>query len=314
MIQGVAPLSSETALTIERSLGISPGLLDRVEADHRGRLARAEGRSRLAPFVAWAREFPVKELRAAGFLPPEGDDLSLVESLLRLFGVADPAAFDRLWSQGAFSFRRAQHLDVDDKATAAWLRVGELKVFIEPLPAYDATWFAALVERLPDFVLEGDAPGFREFAAQARLAGVGVVFVPGFTAARSNGATRWTGTGQPVITLTSRYKYSDVFWFSLAHEAAHVLRHPKRRSTLHLDQAGDDSDSLEQDANTFAADVLLRHGDPRLIATVRTVADAKALAGRLDVDQGIIAGQVGNLHKSPRVWQTFSRLRRPLAL
>lgn len=313
VIQGVAPLSAETALALERTLGISADLLNRLEANHRGHLTRVAARSRLAPFVEWAKGFPITELRAAGLLPRDQDDVSTVESLLRLFRVADPASFEKLWGQGAFSFRRAQHLDGHDKTTATWLRVGEIRALPDTLPSYDAAAFAELTERLPNFVLDGDDAGFHAFVDEARAAGVGISFVPGFGKTRSHGATRWLPTGNPTIVMSDRYKYSDIFWFSLAHETVHVLRHPKRKSNLHLDTVGDNADGLEREADTLAADLLIRHADRQLIAAVTAVPAALALAAQLKVDVGVIAGQVCHL-RGGKAWQTFARLRRTLTI
>jgi len=114
---------------------------------------------------------------------------------------------------------------------------------------------------------------------------------------------------RPLIVLSDRYRHRDTLWFSLMHEVGHVVRHPRRRTFVNLADAGDDHDGLEEEANAFAADVLVPdHYRQRLLAAT-TVDEFTALAADADIDLSVLAGQRGHLTGE---WRKVQRLRKKL--
>ena len=57
--------------------------------------------------------------------------------------------------------------------------------------------------------------------------GIAVVFVPHLPKTGANGATRWLGD-KPIMQLSVRGPYADVFWFTVFHEMLHVLKHGRK--------------------------------------------------------------------------------------
>lgn len=49
--------------------------------------------------------------------------------------------------------------------------------------------------------------------------------VPEFPRSGANGVARWLSDSQALIQISLRHKGADVFWFSVFHEACHILRH-----------------------------------------------------------------------------------------
>jgi HTH-type transcriptional regulator/antitoxin HigA len=69
--------------------------------------------------------------------------------------------------------------------------------------------------------------------------------------------------GSPVIVYTARYKRNDNFWFTIAHEVAHVLKHLKKEGDHILDDINkkcEVEDKKEKEANKLAAN-WLRHNE-----------------------------------------------------
>jgi HTH-type transcriptional regulator/antitoxin HigA len=61
----------------------------------------------------------------------------------------------------------------------------------------------------------------------------------------------------PVIVYTGRYKRIDNFWFTIAHEIAHVLYHLDEKNTFFLDNFSDkEVNDVEAEANQLAAEKL----------------------------------------------------------
>ncbi len=61
----------------------------------------------------------------------------------------------------------------------------------------------------------------------------------------------------PVIVYTMRYNRIDNFWFTIAHEIAHILLHFEDKSELYLDDTETAcEDKKEQEANDYAMKML----------------------------------------------------------
>ena len=82
-------------------------------------------------------------------------------------------------------------------------------------------------------------------------AGVALVWVKPLPKARVSGAAWWLSPRKPVIALSARHKSDDHLWFSLFHEAAHILFHSKKRVFVDGDKDGENEDEAE--ANDWAA-------------------------------------------------------------
>ena len=71
-----------------------------------------------------------------------------------------------------------------------------------------------------------------------------------------DGAAFYSGTN-PVIVYTGRYKRIDNFWFTIAHEIAHILNHLDEETPFVLDNLKNgDINAMESEANELAAEKL----------------------------------------------------------
>ena len=107
---------------------------------------------------------------------------------------------------------------------------------------------------------------------------------------------RWLGD-RPLIQLSLLGKWNDIFWFNFFHEVGHVLRHPKR--AVFLDDASS-SDELaskeEQEANQFAADVLIAPADRKTLGQIGLTTPAvQAFAQQIDIHPGIVVGALQHM-------------------
>lgn len=312
VIQGVVPLSTSTAILIERALGLSAELLTAIEAGHQATTGRAKAIESMTEYAAWFRRFPLTVLREREILTKSKTQNEQIGQLLEFFGVANPDAFVRLYADDALSFRRAQHLSVDAPATAVWLRLAEHEASRLSSDHYDKKGFVDLLPHLRDLTKAHLSKAFPELQHQCAQMGVAVVHAPDITGARVYAATRWLSASRPVIALSGRGQYEDGVWFSFFHEAGHVILHPTRRSLVHLEpEGGDDGDGAESDANRFARSMLLGNEvDEERLRMVRSVADARSLATDLGVHEGIVAGQAAYAQHQKQAWGRLNKARR----
>ena len=101
---GKAPIEPETALQLERVLGMGADVWLNMEAAYRLRLATAESAERLSTELAWLSRFPVRELQKLGFQRDEGHRKRRQESFRPLFGTGSVEACRERFGERAAVF------------------------------------------------------------------------------------------------------------------------------------------------------------------------------------------------------------------
>lgn len=309
VIQGAVPLSADTALRLERTLGIPAVVLTQAAAVNQSKQQRAKIRATLVEHRAWFEQFPRAALNQLRITTARTPMEAQIEQLLEFLGVADPKAYEAVYGEAALSFRRAQRWEVNPHATVLWLRSAELKAELLEVAAYDKTGFAALLEELPALTKLPVRESFPILQARCATVGVAVVFSPGIEGARASAAVRWLGPVRPVVALTERGKHEDSLWFSFFHECGHVLLHPRRKSVIEL-EGEDDDDGAETDANNYAKKVLLggRLGELMGLASRESIV---AFADEVGIHPGLAAA-IRAYDLDNDAWRLASKLRTKL--
>ena len=131
-------------------------------------------------------------------------------------------------------------------------------------------------------------------------AGVRFLVVEHLPKIKMDGATLWLDKSRPVVVLSLRYDRIDWFWFTLAHELAHVLR----KDSLSLDSdiiaasLADNDAKPEQErmADEFASTFIVPDDELEdfILRTHPLYSKKKILgfAGRLNVHPGIVVGRL----------------------
>ena len=88
IINGKKSITHDTALELEKVLGISAEFWVNLEASYQLTKARLREKSELERQEDWLEFFPVRELRARDCIPRTRDKRETVAALLRFFGVA----------------------------------------------------------------------------------------------------------------------------------------------------------------------------------------------------------------------------------
>ena len=256
IIRGKKAITQETALGLERVLGIGAHVWTGLESGYRMTLARNRERQQLEASRDWAREFPVTEMAKRGWVAKVNDKREQVRELLRYFGVANVSAYRKVTPVGAAAFRFTEKAKVSAGALAAWLRKGETEAQRMETGRFDASLLLraaqearTLTAAAPDVFL----PRLKGIFSDA---GVAFVIVPELPKTGANGAARWLNPGKALIQLNLRYRWADVFWFTLFHEVAHLLKHKSKRIIVDGEAILKDQ-PVEEEADRWAADFLI---------------------------------------------------------
>ena len=289
IMQGIAPISQETALVFDKVTGVPARVWNRLEANYRERLARAEDRRALSLNASWLDSLPTKELVRQGVLTKGADKATQLQEACRFFGVANPESWERVWREPLARFRKSQAFKSDAGAVATWLRLGELKAARIACAPFDPAKFRRVLDRIRLLTPEAPEDFQPELAALCADAGVAVVFVPEIKGTRSSGAARWLTPTRGLIQLSLRHKSDDHLWFSFFHEAAHLLLHSKK-ATFVTGTAADDV--AEEEADLFAASFLIPRRYEGELRTLANTTEITSFAQRLGIAPGIVVGRM----------------------
>jgi HTH-type transcriptional regulator / antitoxin HigA len=263
LIKGVDPLTSNTALLLERVLGIKKSFWLNRELLYREEQAKIKEAESLLDYRAFYEQFPYKELQNRGYLDKLKNTINNtpqnIENLLRFFEIGSPELFEDTYLSGEHAFFRISLTKTPNPyAIASWLRVGEIEVEKLELPEYNRSDFLLALENIKNIVFNQPDNFAELLKEECRKCGVAVVYTPCFPNARISGAVRWI-KNNPVIQLSDYRKTNDMFWFAFYHEAAHILKHLGKKD-IFLDELKDseiEQDiSKESEADEFASEIL----------------------------------------------------------
>jgi len=291
IIKGKASITPETALQLERVLGVPASFWNSRERTYQEVLARIQEQKRLRRHLDWLKQLPVRSMVKAGWIQGFADKVQQLQEVLGFFGVASPAQWRLRWGYAQADFRKSRAFTSNPGARAAWLRRGEIESQKITCAPYNANGFRrslASVRQLTAEPPEVFQPRLVQLSAEH---GVAVVFVPELPKTHVNGATKWLSPSKALIQLSLRYKTDDHLWFTFFHEAGHIVLHGKRITFL---ETGREIGDKESEADTFAMQVLIPPSELQMFlhAGVLTRPAIRQFARKIGVAPGIIVGRL----------------------
>ncbi|CAN5341567.1 ImmA/IrrE family metallo-endopeptidase [soil metagenome] len=258
ILNGESAITPDMAIQFERVLGITANFWLQRQVDFDEAIARAKEISKLSEAISWMKNFPIKEMIGLKWLPDVKTDIEKSRALLGFFGIASSNAWDSYYMSQKLkvAFRISLATTKQAEPISAWLRRGELLAAKLEAPKYDKSSFENI---LPDLkkIMVGHPKNFaKKIQSKAIEAGVKVVYSTCLPKAPLNGATRWIGNN-PVIQLSGRLKRNDIFWFTLFHEAGHIVKHGKKDIFLEEIEYSEKDLQKEKEADEFARKCVL---------------------------------------------------------
>lgn len=139
--------------------------------------------------------------------------------------------------------------------------------------------------------------GIEEFIKELNKTGVVFFVLPHLNKTYLDGAA-FMYNKNPVIVYTGRYKRIDNFWFTVAHEIAHVLKHLSDDLVFVLDNLKDKEESdIETEANNLAAEKLKHTEITEFLSPYMhylTTSKVEECAAEYEVHPSIIVGQLAH--------------------
>jgi HTH-type transcriptional regulator/antitoxin HigA len=237
---------------------------------------------------------PVKDMLAKGWLKPFKSADELQMQVLEFWG----------WGKLDFSF-------LDEHYLPCLTRKSE--VYNQFNASYAITWYQKALNAAENFphlpykkqkleklydslhTYTVTEKGINQFIKE--LAEIGVIFfvLPHLKKTYLDGAAFYSGKN-PVIVYTGRYNRIDNFWFTVAHEIAHVLNHLNEKTPFVLDNLKNgDINVMESEANELAAEKLkhpeiLKYLD--LYLGYLTKSKVEECAAKYEIHPSVIIGKL----------------------
>lgn len=258
IIRGKNPLTHDTALALERVLGVSAGSWNLLESDYREALARQRSQNAFDQAKVWLSEFPIKDMVRTGYLSQRVSVEDQAEELLRFLRVASPVEWNAQRDVVQGYYRHSSKQNSDANALGVWIQRGDNLARQTACQPFSKSQFARVLVDARSYTFEPQDVFLPRLTEACRSCGVALALVPALPKASVCGFTRWLSPDKALLQLSDRYKRADIFWFTFYHEAGHILKHGKKEVFMEFDHEA--LNEKETEADQFAVDSLIPPG------------------------------------------------------
>ena len=289
---GLSDAAARALVTGESS--ITPDLADSLAAAigstrefWLNREARYQEALNLVTADNFVQLLPKSHVNSLGWLALDDDWRASAHAFLEYFDLQIADQWTGLY--GAARFRQSATFSSNQAEVAVWLRQGEIEAKNLGVGPWSPTRFR---EALADARTLTKLRDPREFIPKLQAlfgrAGVALAVVRAPEGCKMSGAALRNRDGTRLIVVSARYLVDDHFWFTVFHEAAHMLLHDSSHAVL--DELETPSESvLEVEANELARELLVPASLEFESLTYRAVA---GWASQLGIAPGVLVGQL----------------------
>ncbi len=311
IIKNEASITEDTALRLEKVLGIAAIFWMNLESIYRQALAKEQEKQNLLQNADWLKQIPLNDMIKFGWIDKVMDQGEQIKKCLEFFGVASIDAWQKMQMKNyQAAFKATDKFSQDDISIQTWLRQGEREANNINCAAFDKQ---KLKNTLDDFrrltLLESPDDFLPKLTELCADCGVAVAFVPTPKKCPMSGATKWLSANKALLLLSLRHKSNDHLWFAFFHEIAHILKHRKQ---LFLENNGKNNsfmkdENLEKEADDFSANILISKKYDLLLSSIKLKQDIADFAKNIGTAPGIVVGRMQ--HKKIIPWNRHNDLK-----
>lgn len=300
IVNGRAPITSETAMRLERVVGIPAKTWLKYEALYRADLARIADEQELASHADSIAPSAASYLRTIGVTEATKKAPGrLVSDFLSFHRCGTWEAYEHLHesaSRGDYALAALKESGskLDPTMLSVWLRAAEMDEAYERGTGFDYSP-ENLRAALPDLRTRAAAPDstmLRDLAGMLADVGVVLMSVEPPKSFPLLGMTRWIDKRVPVIQQTGRWGKDGFVIWTLFHEIGHVLGDP--RGEMHLEYSTEKkrNSDAEKAANEFARQTLFGPSGLSPFRGLTRDAEIAAAAKQVGVAPGVAVHQM----------------------
>lgn len=294
MINNKQSITVETAILLSKAFKTSPEFWLNLEQNYRLRTKKESHKEKETELKAEIRKYmPILEMKKKKWI----ECGKTTESQER--------AYNEFWNQEKTDFSAYQHNKLpfcarqsksDENFTTyysiTWFQKAKFEAKNIKAVPYSNEKLQALADRINEYTLLPD--GINIFINDLRRCGVKFFVLSHLPKTFLDGASFFDNKN-PVIVYTGRHNRVDNFWWTIAHEIAHVLLHLKDENDCFLDNLDDKTTTSikEKEADKFTSKLLLV--DQILVKAEPyknyfTESRLKEIADSLKLDSSVVLG------------------------
>lgn len=300
IVNGRAPITNDTAIRLERVVGIPADSWLRYEAAYRADLARIADQENLAARVDEIDANAVAYLRSLGATKAtRRTPGALVSDFLAFHRCGTWDAYVHLHETAstgdyALAALKESGAKIDPTALTTWLRAAELT---EPFErgrnfVYEADQLRESLSQLRSRAATPDSTMLQDMANMLADVGVVLMVVDPPKKFPVLGMTRWIDKRVPVIQQTGRWGKDGFVIWTLFHELGHVLNDPRGEMHLEYSTANKRNSAAEKTANKFAMDLLFGEEGIEQFSGLKSDRDIAFKAGQIGIAPGVAVHQM----------------------
>jgi len=285
LINGEVHLTPEVALRLEYVLGIPAQFWNNLESIYQEKCTRVIDENEMDVDIELAKLFPYIEMADFGWVQPTRNAVEKVVNLRGYFEVAKLGVLDNLCIPG-IAYRRTEVNDRSNYALAAWAQRARIEARTLEVSAINISKLQGFIPSIRSMTLEDPEIFCPQLVDMMAQCGITLIFLPHMKGSFLHGASFLDGK-KIVMGLTVRGRDADRFWFSLFHEIAHIIKG-------HIGKIDGTTDGDEDDANAFAAEILIPRKDFSSFVSHQLFTEnaIREFAHRIGVHSGIVVGRL----------------------
>jgi len=294
IIKGKAAIMPETAIQLERVLGIEAAFWLEREKNYRLELAQLDEAELLLNTKDWVDNFPLSAMKNLNWINYEDDILSKAAALYSFFGVSGQVPYYNYYHNNVYetAYRMSKSSGKNPYAVSAWLKQGEHQADLISTGNYDLQKFKSALPEIKSIMAQQPADFFNLLQSICSSCGVKIVHTPCLPKTNLYGSTRWLND-KPLIQLSNLYNRNDIFWFTFFHEAGHIIKHGKKEVFVEGFEYSPEALIKENEADDFAIKFTLSKEQEAEIAATLPLTQNSILgfAAKFNTHPALIVGR-----------------------
>lgn len=314
IFSGAKAITPDTAIQIEKVTGVPAHIWTGLEADYRLTLAKAayeKEEERLKEETKLIKKFQYTQLQKLGVVEKQTKPIDKVKELHKYFGVTSLRNLASVKRYAAlYRHQNSDKNKAEPEALSSWLRMGEIKGITANCVEYSRDKAEKIADEIKELTLIKNVNIKEYLEDKFAQAGIALAIVPHLEKTYAHGAAFWL-KDKPVIMVTIRKSWGDIFWFSLLHEMGHILLHSKSEIFIESDSEKHVSEIKEKEADKFASQKLIPNKEYNLFKQQGSfyAEDITRFAKKINIHPGIVVGRLQHEKLIPQSWHNSLRER-----
>ncbi|MFA4829530.1 MAG: ImmA/IrrE family metallo-endopeptidase, partial [Thermodesulfovibrionales bacterium] len=254
LIKNKQTITIETAKLLSKAFGQSPQYWINLDSNYRLRRQEDTRQTRDAEIKGMIYKYmPVTEMVKKGWLSAFRNSNELIDRVYNFWDI-NKLDFTFLDNAELPTFRKSDVFAQYNKYYAlTWFRMAQTSAQNYSSDQFGRDDLRQLAVSLYSFTVKPN--GIELFLNELSNAGVKFFILSHLQKTYIDGASFWDKSN-PVIVYSGRYNRIDNFWFTVAHEIAHILLHLKKKTDYFIDDLDNISSNVEKEANQYATKLL----------------------------------------------------------